>query len=161
MSDILIGLKPQKVDLVTENSDAIGHSAIVKHGTRTGTGHNDPNGLISVGPDRYTDPNGSWHWMKGTNQWKTYSAEGNTRWIQSLDVNYKTIKNYSNWLNKIKGSGKLIYSLELSSCVTHTSVALNLSGVFNIGLHPYLLHGQMYLWANGIRPWTFNYLLTP
>ncbi len=161
LSDVLMGLKSQKVDLVTENSDAIGHSAIVEHGTRTGTGHNDPNGLISVGPDRINQPNGSWHWMKGTNQWKTYSAEGNPRWIQSLDVNYKTIKNYSNWLNKMESSGKLIYSLELSSCVTHTSAALNLSGVFNIGLHPYLLHGQMYLWGNGIRPWTFNYLPNP
>ncbi|NDV79779.1 hypothetical protein D0T57_12480, partial [Dysgonomonas sp. 511] len=82
VSDVLIGFKPQKVDLVTEKSDAVGHSAIVKHGTRTGSSHNDPNGLISVGPDRINQPNGSWHWMKGTNKWKTYSATGNSRWIQ-------------------------------------------------------------------------------
>jgi hypothetical protein len=161
LSDILTGFNPQKIDLVTENSDEIGHSAIVEHGTRTGTGHGDPNGLISVGPDRINEPYGSWHWMKGTNKWKTYSAEGNPRWIQELTVNKSTINKYANWLNAREAAGKLTYSLELSSCVTHTSRALNLSGIFNIGIHPYLLHAQMYLWGNGIRPWTFYYLFTP
>ena len=64
---------------------------------------------------------------------------------------------YGQWLNKMENSGKFIYSLELSSCVTHTSVALNLSGLFNIGIHPYLLNAQMYLWGNGIRPGTYSY----
>ena len=158
LSDILMGFKPQKVDLVTEHSDATGHSAIVKHDTRTGIkGKTDINGLISVGPDRVSQPDGSWHWMKGTNKWSTYSAKENSRWMQSLDVNYNTINRYSNWLNKMENTGKLVYSLELSSCVTHTSLVLNASGVFNIGIHPYLLHAQMYLWGNGIRPWSFNH----
>ena len=158
LSDVLIGFNPQKVDLVTENTDEIGHSAIVKHGTDTGIkNETDINGLISVGPDRVNQPNGSWHWMKGTNKWSTYSAKENSRWIQPLDVNYNTIIRYSNWLNKMESTGKLVYSLELSSCVTHTSLALNASGVFNIGIHPYLLHAQMYLWGNGIRPWSFNH----
>lgn len=69
------------------------------------------------------------------------------------------IVKYGQWLNKLEKSGKLIYSVELSSCVTHTSLALNLSGIFNIGIHPYILNAQMYLWANGLRPWSFNYLL--
>ncbi len=56
-------------------------------------------------------------------------------------------------------TGKLIYSVEFSSCVTHTSMALNLSGIFNIGIHPYLLNAQMYLWSNGLRPWNFSYFL--
>lgn len=51
----------------------------------------------------------------------------------------------------MESAGKLVYSLELSSCVTHTSLALNMSNIFNIGIHPYLLHAQMYLWDNGIR----------
>ena len=62
MSDVLIGFKPQKVDLVTEHSDATGHSAIVEEGSATATGYGngnpayaDPNGIISVGPNRYTD----------------------------------------------------------------------------------------------------------
>jgi hypothetical protein len=76
-----------------------------------------------------------------------------------LKVNMSTIEKYSNWLNTRAATGKLVYSIALSSCVTHTSVALNLSGLFNIGIHPYLLNVQMYLWSNGLRPWTFSYLL--
>lgn len=60
---------------------------------------------------------------------------------------------------RLSSSGKLIYSVELSSCVTHTSMALNLSELFNIGILPYLLSSQMYLWSNGIRPWSYLYFL--
>jgi RHS repeat-associated protein len=160
VSDILTGLRPQGVDLVTEHSDEVGHSALVKEGTSTGVGGSpDPNALISVGPDRINDPSGSWHWMKGTNGWDSHSRAGEVVWRQNLKVNMNTIEKYSNWLNTRAAVGKLIYSVELSSCVTHTSVALNLSGIFNIGIHPYLLNAQMYLWSNGIRPWTFSYFL--
>jgi hypothetical protein len=165
VSDILTGFKPQKVDLVTEHSDATGHSAIVEEGSATGNGgygnpaNVDPNGIISVGPNRYTDANGSWHWMKGTNHWNTHTKQGEVFWRQTLNVNKGTIVKYGQWLNKLENAGKLVYSVELSSCVTHTSVALNLSGLFNIGIHPYLLNAQMYLWTNGLRPWTFSYLL--
>ena len=166
VSDILIGFRPQKVDLVTEHSDAIGHSAIVEEGSATATGYGngnpayaDPNGIISVGPNRYTDSNGSWHWMKGTNHWDTHTGAGEVYWRQTLNVNKGTITKYANWLNAREVAGKLTYSVELSSCVTHTSRALNLSGIFNIGIHPYLLNSQMYLWSNGIRPWTFSYFL--
>ena len=166
LSDILIGFKPQKVDLVTENTDEIGHSAIVEHGSLTGVepveGESlmpDPNGIISVGPNRDIDPNGSWHWMKGANRWDTHSRYGESYWRQSLNVNKNTIVKYGQWLDKLDNAGKLIYSLELSSCVTHTSIALNLSGLFNIGIHPYLLNAQMFLWSNGIRPWSYNQFL--
>ncbi|MDR1714482.1 MAG: hypothetical protein LBS20_01405 [Prevotella sp.] len=164
-SDILTGFKPRKVDLVTEHSDATGHSAIVEEGSSTGKvgfgnpADADPNGIISVGPNRYTDPSGSWHWMKGTNNWNTHTGSGEVFWRQTLNVNKGTITKYGQWLNKMESAGKLVYSVELSSCVTHTSVALNLSGLFNIGIHPYLLNAQMYLWSNGLRPWTFSYLL--
>lgn len=67
------------------------------------------------------------------------------------------IEKYANWLNSMEATGTLKYSVELSSCVTHTSLALNYSGIFNIGLHPYLLSAQMALWTNGVRPWTFAY----
>ena len=166
VSDILLGFKPQKVDLVTEHSDATGHSAIVEENSMTAIerangnpAKADPNGIISVGPNRYKDRNGSWHWMKGTNHWDTHSRQGEVLWRQTLNVNKGTIVKYGKWLNKMENAGKLVYSVELSSCVTHTSVALNLSGVFNIGIHPYLLNAQMYLWSNGLRPWTFSYLL--
>ncbi|GHU64363.1 hypothetical protein FACS1894123_08890 [Bacteroidia bacterium] len=164
VSDILTGLQPKGVDLVTEHSDGTGHSGIVKEGTSTATGYGngnpanaDPNGIISVGPNRHTDPGGSWHWMKGTNKWDTHTGTGEVFWRQNLKVNMSTIEKYANWLNAREAAGKLVYSVELSSCVTHTSTALNLSGIFNIGIHPYLLNAQMYLWSNGIRPWTFSY----
>jgi hypothetical protein len=160
VSDILTGLRPQGVDLVTEHSDGIGHSALVKEGTSTGSASSpDPNALISVGPDRINDPSGSWHWMKGTNYWDSHSRAGEVIWRQNLKVNMSTIEKYSSWLNTKTATGKLAYSVELSSCVTHTSVALNLSGIFNIGIHPYILNTQIYLWNNGIRPWSFNYFL--
>ncbi|MDR2652593.1 MAG: hypothetical protein LBC68_09835 [Prevotellaceae bacterium] len=166
VSDILTGLNPQKVDLVTEHSDATGHSAIVEEGSATATGYGngnpayaDPNSIVSVGPNRYTDGTGSWHWMKGTNNWDTHTSQGEIFWRQTLYVNKGTIVKYGQWLNRLENAGKLVYSVELSSCVTHTSVALNLSGLFNIGIHPYLLNAQMYLWSNGIRPWTFSYFL--
>jgi hypothetical protein len=160
VSDILTGLRPKGVDLVTEHSDEVGHSALVKAETATGgAGASDPNALISVGPDRMNDPGGSWHWMKGTNGWDSHSRAGEIIWRQNLKVNMSTIERYSNWLNKLEQGGNLVYSLELSSCVTHTSAALNLSGIFNIGIHPYLPNAQMYLWSNGIRPWTFSYFL--
>jgi RHS repeat-associated protein len=160
LSDILTGLQPKGVDLVTEHSDKSGHSAMVKEGTATGVyDGTDPNALISVGPDRINEPYGSWHWMKGTNGWDSHSRAGEMIWRQNLKVNMGTIEKYSRWLNARAATGKLVYSVELSSCVTHTSTALNLSGIFNIGIHPYLLNAQMYLWSNGIRPWTFNYFL--
>ena len=158
VSDILTGFHPQNVDLVTEHSDAVGHSALVKEGTFTGTNKSDPNAFISVGPVR-ADSSHSWHWKQGTNKWSSHSRHGEIIWRQKLKVNMSTIKKYSNWLNARESAGKLVYSVELSSCVTHTSMALNLSGIFNIGIHPYLLNAQMYLWSNGIRPWTFSYLL--
>lgn len=160
-SDILMGLHPKGVDLVTEHSDGVGHSALVKEGTVTGVTHEmDPNALISVGPDwKNSAVNSTWHWMKGRNNWDSYSRVGAPVWRQNLKVNMGTIEKYSNWLNTKAAAGKLVYSLELSSCVTHTSVALNLSGIFNIGIHPYLLNAQMALWSYGIRPWTFSYIL--
>ena len=56
----------------------------------------------------------------------------------------------SNW----NSSGE--YNLVFNSCVTQTSKALNASGVFNIGVHPYLLYAQMYLRSVGIRPFLFS-----
>lgn len=170
LSDALMGFKKsniQEVDLVTEHSDNTGHSAIVKKGSNTTTppgarangdlANADANGIISVGPNRVTDPSGSWHWMKGTNHWDTHTRVGEPFWRHTLKVNMGKIEKYANWLNSMEATGTLKYSVELSSCVTHTSLALNYSGIFNIGLHPYLLSAQMALWTNGVRPWTFAY----
>jgi len=169
VSDLLMGMKPQNVDLVTERTGE-GHSSLVKHKTQTATKKrdpvtgilrmDDPNRIISVGPNRLTDPGGNWHWMKGTNKWDTYSRVGEKVWRHTLKVNKTKIDRYANWLNNMEKTGTLKYSLGLSSCVTHTSLALNYSGILNIGIHPHLLSAQMYLWSNGIRPWSYSYLLT-
>ncbi|MBQ3656489.1 MAG: RHS repeat-associated core domain-containing protein [Bacteroidales bacterium] len=156
ISDFLIGFNPQSVDLVTEHSDGTGHSAIVESVTKNDMPKPDGNKtIISVGPDRQNDPNGSWHRMRGCNSWNNHSRNGEIVWRNTLKVNKKTMNKYANWLNRRCDAGKFTYSVEFSSCVTHTSLALNASGIFNIGIHPYCLNFQMYLWRNGIRPWTF------
>jgi hypothetical protein len=158
LSDILIGSNPQKVDLVTQHGDKDGgHSALVKHQTMTSSSEGDPNRIISVGPN--LSDRRSWHWKQGTNLWETYSNKYSSIWRQSVNVNMRTITKYANWLNRLQNNGKLIYSVEISSCVTHTSIALNLSGVFNIGIFPSLLNAEMLLWSNGIRPWSYLHLL--
>lgn len=69
-------------------------------------------------------------------------------------VNTGRIANYSNYLNK---GGR--YNLLLNNCVSQTSRALNMSGVFNIGIHPYILQAQMYLRSIGVRPMLYSYYL--
>ena len=158
-SDFLMGTNPQDVDLITEH-EGHGHSAIVESNSATGNGLNDPNGIISVGLNYHAiGAKNNWHWTKGQNHWYTYTADEYPIWRYTLNVNKETILRYGDWLNSLENTGRLIYSVELSSCVTHASVALNLSGVFNIGIHPYLLSSQMYLWSNGVRPWSYSYLL--
>ena len=154
-----MGFKKGNVDLVTEHADGTGHSALVKEGTQTATGEGngnpnyaDPNGIISVGPNRDTNPTDSWNWMKGTNKWDTHSKAGEITWRLTLNVNNNKINQYANWLNAKEAAGTLIYSVGISSCVTHTSLALNYSGLFNIGIHPYILHSQMYIRSIGIYP---------
>ena len=167
VSDILMGLNPEDIDLVTQHGspdepkDKVGHSAIVKTGSSSGDDNMiEPNGIISVGPDRQANPFGNWHWMKGINHWDTHTNDGSFIWRQTINVNKGTITKYAKWLNGLESNGNLCYSVEISSCVTHTSTALNLSGVFNIGIHPYFLALQMSLWTNGVRPWFYSYLLT-
>ena len=144
-------------DLVLHTFLRAGHSALVKHQTMTSSSEGDPNRIISVGPN--LSDRRSWHWKQGTNLWKTYSNKYSSIWRQSVNVNMRTITKYANWLNRLQNNGKLIYSVEISSCVTHTSIALNLSGVFNIGIFPSLLNAEMLLWSNGIRPWSYLHLL--
>jgi RHS repeat-associated protein len=172
ISDLLMGFNSNNigdVDLITEHSDGAGHSALVKSGSNTGGNYSsaksdgsmmDPNGIISVGPDK-TDVR-SWHWKKGHNSWNTYShgSKKNPIWRETIRVNEKSINKYAQSLNSKVNEGKLIYSVELNSCVTHTSRALNSSGVFNVGVHPYLLHSQMYLRNIGVRPSLFSFYTT-
>jgi hypothetical protein len=149
ISDILAGFKPGEVQLNTENSDAVGHSAL------TLVGEADPyNSLVSVGPG------GKWifnpfEFKNGTNNWKNYVDAGdNVRKVLVKGVNVNTIAKYGAMLDK-----GVNYNLYFSSCVTHTSIVLNLAGAFNIGIHPWLLHTQMYLRSIGFRPSLLSYHL--
>ncbi len=51
------------------------------------------------------------------------------------------------------------FNFAINSCVSQTSRALNMSGAFNIGIHPYFLHAQMYLRSIGVRPMLYSYYL--
>jgi RHS repeat-associated protein len=158
LSDILAGFKPGEVTLRTENDpdyifygklkDPIGHSQITKG--------NDV--LIDWGPDELKSS--TWKLIRGTNSYEQGKLIPNLKsgsfWdpIDVKGVNVNRMLRFSNYLNK---SGK--YNLLYNNCVSMTSRALNMSGVFNIGIHPYLLHFQMYLRSIGIRPILYSHFL--
>lgn len=152
VSDVLAGFHPGEVELNTEHSDAIGHSAITK------VGETDPhNSIVSVGPD----PGGKWifnplKFNKGTNNWKNYVDAGDDVWKNTVKgVNVNTLNKYGAHFNK-----GIKYNLYFSSCVNHTARALTLSGVPVIGIHPFILNAQIYLRAEGFRPVLYSYYLT-
>ncbi len=168
VSDLLMGFNKsniREVDLVTLRSkDFEGHSSIVVHNTNIG-GPDDPCSIVSVGPAGNLSD--GIHWAKGRNSWLSYSDHGTQKtilepepiWRESIKVNYGRVWNYGNKLSIKALQGRLIYSVELNSCVSYTSRALNMSGVFNIGIHPYNLAIQMWLRANGFRPSLYSYYL--
>ena len=155
LSDILAGSNPGEITLGTENDpgfsekgDPIGHSQISKDGEI----------LIDWGPDGWGA--GPFDKGPGTNSYEMgreiTNLKGSKFWdpINIKGVNLKTVYSYKSNLDK-GGS----YQMFFSSCVSKTSSALNQSGIFNIGIHPYLLHSQMFLRAAGYRPMLFAYYL--
>lgn len=151
VSDVLAGFKPSDVQLNTEKSDAIGHSALTKVGET-----NPNNSLVSVGPD----PGGKWifnpfKFKNGTNDWKNYVNAGKDVWKVNVDgVNLERIANYGANLNN-----GVNYNLYFSSCVSHTARALTLAGAPAVGIHPFILHAQMALRSVGFRPMLYSYYL--
>ncbi len=151
-SDVLAGFKQGDVQLNTEKSDAIGHSALTKVGET-----NSHNSLVSVGPD----PGGKWifnplKFNKGTNNWDNYvNAGSDVSKVIVKGVNVSRITNYGARLN-----GGVRYNLYFSSCVNHTARALTISGVPALGIHPFILHAQMFLRSVGFRPIYFSQYLT-
>lgn len=152
LEDILVGMRPSSVKLRTEDypqgnsKDLIGHSQITDMAD---------NSLIDWGPDgaKYSKT------IPGTNSFEgggiipDFKLKGGKP-ITIKNVNLNRILNYSNRLNN---GGK--YNLLYSSCVTKASIALNMSGVFNIGIHPYILYSQMYLRSLGLTPTFYSSLL--
>jgi hypothetical protein len=151
LSDVLAGWNPGEVQLNTDKSDWIGHSAITK------VGETDPNNsLVSVGPNT----TGPWifnpfKFKGGTNKWKNYVDAGDDVWKTTVKgINVQRIEDYADYLN-----GGVKYNLYFSSCVNHTARALTLAGAPSIGIHPFLLHSQIALRSIGIRPVLFSYHL--
>ncbi|MEO1627833.1 MAG: RHS repeat-associated core domain-containing protein, partial [Bacteroidota bacterium] len=152
-NDIMVGFKPSnigEVELVTEHSDAIGHSSIVEPGATT------DHSIVSFGPGGNFSKN------------PLESTYGDPAWS-----NHITDRNPVLWRNTISGINKSKvlaygsrlttntpkYNVYFSSCVTHTSMALMRSGFFNIGIHPFLLHAQVALRDVGFRSYLFS--MTP
>ncbi|MDR1054414.1 MAG: hypothetical protein LBL90_00955 [Prevotellaceae bacterium] len=155
----MAGFNPGEVTLRTENDpeyvfngktkDPIGHSQL---------SDTDGNILIDWGPAE--GKNSLLGLREGTNSYEqgvlTPNLKGTSFWnpVNIKGVNVNRIMNFSNSLNQ---GGK--YNLFYNSCVSMTSRALNMSGVFNIGIHPYLLHVQMYLRAIAVRPMLYSHFL--
>ena len=172
LSDILIGTNPQKVDIVTNYEDFKGHTAIVKNGmNKEDYGYDIPDGalipnadylinshgkkatIVSIGPDNV----GKFNSFVNAHSYHTnYVYSDKPRWINTVFANQKSLINYSNWINRLASNGDLKFNIFTLNCVNYASMGLNKSGVFCIGIHPFILNAQMYLWSNGIRPWSFN-----
>lgn len=153
-NDIMVGFSKANigdVDLATEHSDAIGHSAIVEPGT---TDINSS--IVSFGPpdsDLTLNPFKS---VRGTNNWSNHLGPGESTWVTKITgINKSKVLSYGNKLSTHTPK----YNLYTSSCVTHASVALLKSGFLNIGIHPYILAGQAYLREIGIRNYFSYYLV--
>lgn len=151
LGDIFAGFKPSEVQLNTEDSDLIGHSALTR------VGETDPlNSIISVGPDQ----TGPWifnpfKFKKGTNRWNNYVNAGD-------DVSKVTVKGVN--LDRIIKYGARLdrgvkYNLYCSSCVSHTARALTIAGVPTIGIHPFILNAQVSLRSIGVRPSLYSHYL--
>jgi hypothetical protein len=160
VSDLLAGLNPDEVQLQTKNlpdddfPDLFGHTQLLT---------TDGESLIDFGPG--VDPLG---FELGTNHWLPNASKG--RYSQVIDiegnlnkegiikkgVNLKRLKRISARLNTSPG----YYNVALRSCSSVAARALSLSGAPMYGLHPYLLQLQAYLWSQGLRPWSFSYMLS-
>ena len=162
VADVLAGMNPGTAELRTENDpgyakpeltptgevvrvpskDKIGHSQLLVDGTPE----------VDWGPAPGTGVSSLGDMVPGTNAYERGLPIGadKMKWkpLEVRGVNGTRIRNWN-------PSGN--YNLIRNSCVTQTSRALNSSGAFNIGLHPYLLHAQMYLRSYGVRPLHFSY----
>lgn len=143
-SDFLSGMNPQEVQLNTDSSDLIGHSALTKVGET-----NELNSLVSVGPD--VTGKGIFNPFnlnnKADTQWHNYVTRTGTFKTIVKGINMKSITNYS---NDLANGAK--YNLYFSSCVNHTARALTLAGAPVFGIHPFILQAQVYLRSIGLRP---------
>ncbi len=157
ISDVLTGFNPGEVELQTENlsnangKDLVGHSQLNDGG----------NVLIDYGPT------GDWaKFEPGRNDWINYASGGRHKLVNDIPgtkfdpvtikgVNVNRLNRISSRLNSNPGN----YQVLTKSCSSVASRALTLSGAPAMGLHPYLLHAQMYMRGLGVRPSIYSYFL--
>jgi hypothetical protein len=163
--------KQQGANLYTDKDDpVISHSA---------WGESPSNGLVSFGPDKKNPYFYS--------RWKAEGMDALDFGSQSI-YNVKSYAkfglglpgkstwwdytHYNNWevvvpninraaLKAVNGFSKILpYQGLTLNCVNVASLGGWLSGIPNIGLHPWLLHASMQLYTNGFRPDLYSYYLT-
>ncbi len=145
--------KTSELYLNTEKKSSINHSAILEK---------DNSIIISEGPGQnWIEPKKAVdHYLNrflgGSGATNEYPVHGKNMVIRN--VNATTIKNYGKVLDFLtkKGKGIVPYSFLYSSCSTHTGLALNLSGIPTLFLHPYTVQASVWLWNNGITPSLIN-----
>ena len=145
--------KTSELYLNTEKKSSINHSAILEK---------DNSIIISEGPGQnWIEPKKAVdHYLNrflgGSGATNEYPVHGKNMVIRN--VNATTIKNYGKVLDFLtkKGKGIVLYSFLYSSCSTHTGLALNLSGIPTLFLHPYTVQASVWLWNNGITPSLIN-----
>ena len=144
IKNISLGISNANTQLrrIANPTQRLGHSQIV-----------DMNGkpLVDWGPTESVSGFGDW--VPGTNSYEggVSISASKMKW-DAVNIKGVNVSRISNW----NPTGK--YNLAFNSCVSQVSRALNASGVFNIGIHPYLLHAQMYLRSIGVRPCLFSHL---
>ena len=155
ISDILTGLHPGDVTGRVENDpnppktkDLISHYQINDEGKI----------IIDWGPEQPVYIDDIFKLVDGTNNFEKGRLVQNVNGARML--NPVTIKNVN--IGRLRTFGQYInnnskYNLFYNNCVNMASRALNISGVFNIGIHPYLLQTEMFLRSAGVRPLLFSY----
>ena len=164
VSDFLVGFNRQNIDDITLRTQYDPNNETFESCHKDLIGHTQISGkrniiLVDWGP---TESKTSYFGrLACTNNYENGILIGNQTgckfWnpIELKHVNYKRILTISKRLSaKNKG-----YNLFYNSCVSMGSRALNATGIFNIGIHPYLLHSEMYLRQLGFRPSLFSYYL--
>lgn len=161
ISDILTGLKPSNVSLRTENDPNNHKIQAVYDGNGNIIGYEDAPFKDLIGHSQIVNMDGKTlvDWGPGSEDFfslGTNSYEGGPIPATKMKWNSVTIKGVNvNRISNWNPSGR--YNLLFNNCVQQASRALNASGVFNVGIHPYLLHAQMYLRSLGVRPVLFSY----
>jgi len=147
LGDILAGMNPSNTELRTEKfaNDYKGHSQLTVDGKI----------VVDYGPIPI-EGKSKFGFPDGTNAYEGGElVKGSLDPIKITGANTNRLNSFGSSLSANPGK----YNFALNSCVSQTSRALNLSGIFNIGIHPYILHAQMYLRSIGVRPSLYSYHL--